>query len=173
MKTASAISGTGWAADAPAPTSWRSCAIAGSARYGVLALLLALGLQAAFLVHLQNYAGSFAVAAALIGSEAVARGAIAVPLAWLKPAREDGLGTSMTDLTPAVLASGAAIGAVIALLVVGSNAVALIVGAAVGSAFVALLARHFLGGFTGDVLGAAAATARIAALGALTLAVTP
>lgn len=50
---------------------------------------------------------------------------------------------------------------------------ALLGGALLGAGAITALAWRFIGGFTGDVLGAAAATARMAALGWLVLAFTP
>jgi len=141
--------------------------------YGVLALVLTLALQAAFLVSLQHYAGVGTVVAALIAAESAARGAIVVPLFFLPPARRDGLGAAMTGLTPwhlgltGLLAGGAAMACL------GANGIALLGGAVLGAGFVTLLAWRFIGGFTGDVLGAAAATARMTALAWLALTLTP
>jgi adenosylcobinamide-GDP ribazoletransferase len=141
--------------------------------YGVLALLLMLGLNGLLLVNLYHYAGLATVAAGLIASEAAARGAIAVPLGTMLPARADGMGQAMSDLQASTLGVGMLVAAVIALLFLGMNGFAVILGAAIGAAIVAALAGALLGGFTGDVLGAAAAMARAGGLGALVLMVTP
>lgn len=141
--------------------------------YGVLALVLMLGLHGLLLVNLYHYAGLGSVAAGLIASEAAARGALAVPLGTMLPARTDGLGQTMAGLQATNLAVGMLIAAVIALLALGLNGFAVILGAALGAAVISMLAGGFLGGFTGDVLGAAAATARVGALAALVLMVTP
>ena len=141
--------------------------------YGVMALMLTLALQATFLVSLQHYAGTGTVIAALIAAESAARGAIAVPLFFLLPARRDGLGATMTGLTGGQLSITALLASVVALACLGAGGIALLGGAVLGAAFVTLLAWRFLGGFTGDVLGAAAATGRMAALAWLTLICTP
>ncbi len=141
--------------------------------YGALALLMTLGLQASFLVSLQHYAGLAVVMAALISAETLARGAIAVPVALLRPVRPDGLGATMAAPPSVILLIGAGLAIAIAALLLGWLVAALILGALIGASLIALLAWSFLGGFTGDVLGAAAATARMTALGALTLAMTP
>jgi adenosylcobinamide-GDP ribazoletransferase len=142
--------------------------------YGVMALMLTLALQATFLVSLQHYAGTGTVIAALIAAESASRGAIAVPLFFLLPARRDGLGATMTGLTPGQLGMTVLIACGAALACLGTNgSIALIGGAVLGSGLVTVLAWRFIGGFTGDVLGAAAATARMAALAWLTLACTP
>jgi adenosylcobinamide-GDP ribazoletransferase len=141
--------------------------------YGVLALLLMLGLYGLLLVNLYHYAGLATVAAGLIASEAAARGAMAIPLGTMLPARTDGLGQTMAEMQATTLAVGMGIAAVLALLLLGINGFAVIFGAAIGAAAISILASGFLGGFTGDVLGAAAATARAGALGGLVLMVTP
>ena len=141
--------------------------------YGVLALLLTLALQTTFLVSLQHYAGVGTVFAALIAAESAARGAIVIPLFFLLPARRDGLGATITGLTPGQLGITGLLAATIAVTCLGADGIALLGGAMLGAVFVTVLAWRFLGGFTGDVLGAVAATARMTALGWLALAATP
>ena len=141
--------------------------------YGTLALFTTLGLQVAFLVSLEYYAGTAMAMGAIIGAEALARGAIALPVSSLKPARQDGLGVSMAGLSPRVFLSGVSVAIALPVLLLGVTAAALITGALAGAGAVSLLAWRFLGGYTGDVLGASAVTARMMALGALVLAVTP
>ncbi len=141
--------------------------------YGVLALVLTLALQATFLVSLQHYAGTAKVIAALIAAESAARGAIIVPLVFLLPARRDGLGATMTGFAARQLGITGLLAAGVAVACLGAGGVALLGGAVLGAAFVTMLAWRFLGGFTGDVLGAASATGRMAALGGLALSVTP
>jgi adenosylcobinamide-GDP ribazoletransferase len=141
--------------------------------YGVLALLLSFALQATFLVSLMNYAGVRTVIAALIAVESAARGAIVVPLLFLAPARRDGMGAALTGLTPVRLGAIALLAVGIAAACMGAKCIGIAGGAALGAAGISLLAWRFLGGFTGDALGAAAATARLTALAWLVLALTP
>jgi adenosylcobinamide-GDP ribazoletransferase len=141
--------------------------------YGVMALVMKLALQASLLVSLQHYAGVTTVAAALIAAEAAARGALIVPLVCLTPARRDGLGAAMKELRPAQVAAAGAIAAAIAIVCLQGLALMLLAGALLGGGVITALAWRFLAGFTGDVLGAAVTTARIAALGALILEVAP
>lgn len=141
--------------------------------YGVLALVLTLALQTTFLVSLQHYAGAGKVVAALIAAESAARGAMIVPLFFLLPAQRDGLGATMTGLTGGQLGITGVLAAGIAIACLGVHGIALLGGAVLGSAFVTLLAWRFLGGFTGDVLGAAATTSRMTALAWLALVCTP
>jgi adenosylcobinamide-GDP ribazoletransferase len=141
--------------------------------YGVLALVLTLALQAAFVVSLCHYAGAGTVIAALIAAESAARGGLVVPLYCLLPARRDGLGATMTGLTPGQLGITALLAGVVAVGCLGGLGMALLGGAALGAGCVTVLAWRFIGGFTGDVLGATAATARMTALGLLAWAATP
>ena len=141
--------------------------------YGSLALFLTLGLQLSFLISLHYYSGTACTMGAIIASEAVARGAIALPVAGLKPARHDGLGASMAGSFPRVFIVGASLAILLAAILLGTLSAYLVVGALLGAGLISALAWHFLGGYTGDVLGAAVVTARMMALGALLLAVTP
>ena len=88
-----------------------------------------------------------------------------MPLIFLLPARRDGLGATMTGLAAAQLGITGLLAAGVAVVCLGADATALLGGAVLGAAFVTVLAWRFLGGFTGDVLGAASATGRMAALG--------
>lgn len=141
--------------------------------YGALGLILTLALQTSFLVSLQHYAGAAMVMAGLIAAETAARGAIALPAACLKPARQDGLGASMKALSPSVFIVGVSFAIILPAVLLGGHAVFLLAGALAGAALITGLAWRFLGGHTGDVFGASAATARVCALAALVLAVTP
>ena len=141
--------------------------------YGVLALILTLGLQIALLINLHHYAGLQIVVAALIASEMTARGAIALPIILLTPARKDGLGRLLTEVQGNRFIVALLIATVLPTGFLGLYNVAMIGGVAIGAASITFLAWHFLGGFTGDVLGATAMTARITGLGALVLMVTP
>jgi adenosylcobinamide-GDP ribazoletransferase len=141
--------------------------------YGALALIFTLGLQFAFLVNIHYYAGHASVMGAIISAEALSRGAIALPVWSLRPARNDGLGPAMAALSTTTLLTGVTIAVLITVILLGAGAALMITGATLGTAFIALMAWHFLGGFTGDVLGAAAVTARMAGLAAFALAVTP
>ena len=124
-----------------------------SGTYGVLALVLTVGLRAAALAALGD-AGR--VAAALVAAHAAARGGFPLLLRALDPARADGLGATAGRPEAGLAWGAAALGGAIALIALGLGAgiVALIVtGAAM--ALVAGLARRRIGGYTGDILGAA------------------
>jgi adenosylcobinamide-GDP ribazoletransferase len=119
--------------------------------YGILALVLSIAARAGALAALGDplHAGL-----ALIAAHAASRGALPVMMRLLDPARTDGLGYAAGQPSAGNAAAAVAIGAVIALAVLGPRAglVALFL-AAVALALAATLARRQIGGYTGDVLG--------------------
>jgi adenosylcobinamide-GDP ribazoletransferase len=120
--------------------------------YGIIALILSIGLRA---VALAAIPGPIEGGLALIAAHAASRAFLAPAMWWLTPAREDGLGA--TAGTPGRITAliALAIGGFIALGMLGPvrGAVALVVsGMAVAAT--ATLARRQIGGYTGDVLGA-------------------
>jgi adenosylcobinamide-GDP ribazoletransferase len=124
----------------------------GIGAYGALALI-AYALLA--LTALSGLSASQA-ASALICGHTLGRWSTLPQLAWIEPAREDGLGASL-QAAPATLAIGSACAGVIAIvscgLVAGAAAIA---AAALATAAVALVAWRFVGGRSGDTLGASA-----------------
>jgi adenosylcobinamide-GDP ribazoletransferase len=120
--------------------------------YGVLALLLAVGLRAAGLAAIGT---SGRAIAALIAAHAVGRGVLPLVLRALEPARADGLGAEAgrPDAETAWLAAG--IAAVVALFALDFlPGIAALIATAAVTALAATLARRSFGGYTGDVLGA-------------------
>jgi adenosylcobinamide-GDP ribazoletransferase len=130
--------------------------------FGVLALLLGLGLRAAALAAL---ASSAAAAAALIAAHALSR-ALLPPLMSLLPlARERGLAAATGRPGRRDIWTALALGAAIAWLMEGFGVAMLLLFVAVlAAAAVGLLARAQIGGYTGDVLGAAQQAAETAVL---------
>jgi adenosylcobinamide-GDP ribazoletransferase len=119
--------------------------------YGALALMLSVGLRSA---ALSTIAVDSALPA-LIAAHSLSRGFMP-PVACLKPARDDGLGAPYASPPRPILLQAVAIGLVIAALALGLKA-ALIGSLAAGGATVLTtrLAKRQIGGFTGDVFGAA------------------
>jgi adenosylcobinamide-GDP ribazoletransferase len=116
--------------------------------FGALALLFSILLRSAAVAQL---ATPGRVAAALAGSAALARGGILLLLLLLKPARTDGLSSSLGTSTARAfigLALSVAIAAVTLPLFRCLAAAAICVAATTW------LARRQIGGHTGDVLGA-------------------
>lgn len=133
--------------------------------YGVLALVLVVAARVAALTAIGAPA---AVAVALAVSGAVSRAALPALLAWLPPARPDGLAAGAGRPVPAAIAVSIVLAMVPAVAMTGpARAAAAALAAAAAALAVGLLARRRLGGHTGDVLGAAQQAAEIAALLAL------
>ncbi|RXF75391.1 adenosylcobinamide-GDP ribazoletransferase [Hansschlegelia zhihuaiae] len=135
--------------------------------YGGVALALALLIRASLVAALVERTGADGAALGLIAAAALARPLAFLPATVLPPARPDGLGRSANPRKGAVVV-GAALGVAAAILLGGAAAglaaAALACGAA---AAVSAIAHRQIGGQTGDVCGAAAEAAEIAALAGL------
>lgn len=129
--------------------------------FGVLALIVTIGLRMAALADLSASTGL----AALIAVHAAARGFLPLVMQRLNPARADGLAVRAGRPRADQSLAAAAIGVVIALVALGptAGAVALVAGGLAAWAL-ASLARQRLGGYTGDVLGAIEQTGETAML---------
>lgn len=130
--------------------------------YGVLALVLSVGLRAGAIAAL---ATPLAAGAALVAAHAVSRAALPAAMVALPPARDDGLAAAsgrparihvMTALLIAGLLSLLALGP-------GPGSAGLLAGAA-AAVLVIGLAQAQIGGHTGDVLGAVQQAAETAVL---------
>lgn len=127
--------------------------------YGVLALILVVGMRAAALAAL---ATPELVIPALIGLAVASRACLSVLIWLLPPARGDGLGRGASELGR----GRALVAALIGLLCLSAFPVAL-PAVVVAAACVAWIAYRQLGGQTGDILGAAQQLAELAGLLAL------
>lgn len=125
--------------------------------YGALALVLSVALRAASL------AAAASPFVALVVAGACGRAAMLAVLRLIPPARREGLAAALGDVPPRAVTAGMAVAVAVALG--GWIAPLQVLGAAAGAALaVALVARRYLGGYTGDVLGAAAQVADISVL---------
>jgi adenosylcobinamide-GDP ribazoletransferase len=132
--------------------------------YGVLALVLGVGLRAAALTDLTPADA----AAALVAAHAASRAAIPLLMALLEPARHDGLAAGLGRPSELVLAQAVILGVLLCALVTGPFAgIVALSFAALALAGLEALARRQIGGYTGDVLGAAQQVTEIAILLAL------
>ncbi len=130
--------------------------------FAAVVLFLTLVLRIAVLAAL---ADPVVVGTILVAAAAASRTVMVAIMAWLAPARADGLGAASGVPGAGTLACGALISIGVA-FAVAPAAVAvgiLLTVAAVGTA-VAWLARRQIGGHTGDVLGAAQQVSEAAAL---------
>ena len=139
--------------------------------YGAIALALALMLRVTSLAALTERGLGLAIFA-LICAGAVSRTAGLLPLLLSAPARRDGAGAAMprpagdAPRLALILAGAASAPLLLAGLSVGQVACADI-AAALAAFAVTQLAKRQIGGYTGDVLGAAQQAAEIAVLLAL------
>ena len=122
--------------------------------YGALALGFSLALRALPLAMTAR------PELALVLAGALGRGAMLLPLLLLRPARPDGLGAALTPSHSRAW-TGLAITAALACAQPAAGLMALAAGLAITA-----LARRQIGGYTGDVLGAAEQLAECAALAA-------
>jgi adenosylcobinamide-GDP ribazoletransferase len=130
--------------------------------FGGLALMLSLAARGTALATL---AQPMRVAVALIVAAALGRGAIGVLLLTSVPARPDGLAADLRACRfgRTVLGPGIAAALAFALLPSGT-ALGATVGALVSALAIAWIAHRQLGGYTGDVLGAAVVVTECAVL---------
>ena len=134
--------------------------------YGVLALILSMGLRATLLAVAVGTAGGWAAALLLVASGALSRAGVVAGLAWLAPARGDGLGHSVGRPTAQVWMTALGLGVGIAATAIwplagGAVLARGLAGAALGAGVVFALAKHQIKGQTGDVNGAAIIVAEI------------
>jgi adenosylcobinamide-GDP ribazoletransferase len=130
--------------------------------YGVIALILALGLAATGLADVPPEAALAALLFAATGS----RLAMLVVLDRLPPAREDGLGRSASGAAQGTWFPGALAVGVLAAWIGPASLPALAAMAAAASA-TAWLAQRRIGGQTGDVLGATQVASEVTCILAL------
>ena len=133
--------------------------------YGVLALVLAVGMKAG---SLSGFNDPALAAAAVIVAHTLSRAVLPMVMVVLAPARTSGLGKAAGRPKREDAAMAAAIGVLIAVLAlgVGPGLVATAL-AALGVAAVAWLAQRHIGGYSGDVLGAAQQVAEVLVLAGL------
>jgi len=130
--------------------------------YGVVALILAVGLKAAVLSGLPGPGVAWAAFAA---AHALSRAVMAPCMAWMAPARTDGLGHGAGRVDGPGMVQALALGGLAALVLLGWQAgLAAIAAAAAAAWVVARLARRRFGGYTGDVLGTVQQAAEVSVL---------
>jgi adenosylcobinamide-GDP ribazoletransferase len=119
--------------------------------FGVVALVFSIGLRAAALGAI---AEPIHVGLALVAAHAASRGVLPVLMHVMAPARADGLGATAGRPSRTVAILAAALGAAIALALLGPRTGALALGLSCGAVILAaILAQRQIGGYTGDILG--------------------
>jgi adenosylcobinamide-GDP ribazoletransferase len=136
--------------------------------YGVLALILATGLKASAITTLLSDGDATSLIIAMAVAHGGARALIPPVTLWLSNASEAGLGKMAGRPKMSTVQISLAISAVSLLIMLPASTavVAGVIGCA-AAAGVAVLARHQIGGYTGDVLGAVEQAVEIAMLLAL------
>ncbi len=129
--------------------------------YGVLALVLSVALQAALLAAI---AAPGAVAVALLAGHALSRGLLPAVMWALPPARPEGLAGGLGRIPGRAAAQAAVLGAGAAVLFGAWAGLLAVVLALAAVVWLAAVARRQIGGYTGDVLGAAQQLAALASL---------
>ncbi len=132
--------------------------------YGALALILAIAIRGAALAAIPPEA----TIPALIAAGALGRGAILAVLVLLRPVRNDGLAATLGRLRPGRAIAGLLLAAAASAMLPLRAALPCILCAAIAAAAVSALAKRQVGGYTGDILGAAEVAAECAVLCAVT-----
>ena len=130
--------------------------------FGVLALIFAIVVKVSILADLHTNGVAFS---ALIAAVAISRGMMPLLMYFMKPARADGLGSEAGR--PSGEAAGMAViisGLISVIIFDGWLSILILFSAAIAVIGLGLLAQRRLGGYTGDVLGAAQQFAEIAVL---------
>jgi adenosylcobinamide-GDP ribazoletransferase len=131
--------------------------------YGIIALVFSLALRGAALAALAPSGPR--VGLALVAAHVVSRAALPIVMRQLVPARSDGLGASAGQPDDAAIAWCLGIGIIASLLCLGfSRGLLAVLITTAAIALFAALARRQIGGYTGDVLGAAQQIAEITML---------
>ncbi|KAF0119413.1 MAG: adenosylcobinamide-GDP ribazoletransferase [Rhodospirillaceae bacterium] len=136
--------------------------------FGVLALVFGVTLRAAAVAAVGTK-GVDAVVVALVVAESMGRAAMPLVMRFAPPARPDGLGAAVAaaDQAKSIVATVIAVATALVLALVllppgPAGGAGLAMGIAVG--WVTVSARRHIGGYTGDVLGAAGYAAASAVL---------
>lgn len=130
--------------------------------YGVIAIVLSLGLRSACIAYLAEGTDALLV---LVAASSGSRSLFSTMLCWLPPARTDGLGASLQRPSTSMAIMTLAIGATVVILCLGPlRGVLALSMIAVSVALLGMLALRKIGGQTGDVLGCTQQICEIAIL---------
>ena len=131
--------------------------------YGAVALILSLGARWAVLGALLQ-AGTGVAVPAILAAAILSRASLPVLMTALPNARATGLSQSVGPVAPRTAFGAAGVAITLSILLLGSGAFWPVIWVGLVSAAMAALARHKIGGQTGDVLGATQQLTEIAVL---------
>jgi adenosylcobinamide-GDP ribazoletransferase len=129
--------------------------------FGAIALIVSVAGRAAAIASIGE---PLFVLGALVATAAVSRAMMPALISFGSPAKPDGLGAMAGKPNAGVWGVSLLLAAAIAAIAAPAGWLACLVAAAAGAALVAWFARRNLGGYTGDVLGAAQQVAELFAL---------
>lgn len=147
--------------------------------FGVVALVVVLGLEAALIADILGRAGPIAAFAAILAAATLSRVAALAPMALLPPARSDGLAAAAGAVSSRDLVIGASVACLLAgvglFVLFGTRGAPLVLllcvmAASITAMLLTRLAKAQIGGHTGDVAGATQKLASVAVLAALVVA---
>ena len=130
--------------------------------FGVLALILSVLLRAAVLSAAPSAVAALGV---MVAAGALSRASFPAVMLLLPPARADGLGAGAGQPDRTIALQAAVVAAPFAAMGLGfGGAIAGFLAVAAAAALIAAVAKRAIGGYTGDVLGAAQQAGEIAVL---------
>lgn len=132
--------------------------------YGVLALVITYALLVGVLSAIASHASDAETAIIIIVCTMLSRTALAIPMVLLAPARDDGLGKLFGRPSMANIVVGTLWPLAVAATLAPEMTLVILAAIVVGAVVTTALARRYLGGHTGDVLGAVIMTSFAAGL---------
>ena len=141
--------------------------------FAMLALIFVILIKWTVLTAIMEESSLFA-ASAIVAASIVSRIAFLVPVCFMNPIKEDGLGAALGSLNPASLILPLGVGAGALFFVLFGNIIAIatsLIAAAVIAFGISILAEKKLGGYNGDIAGATQQISEAVALVSFTITV--
>lgn len=138
--------------------------------FAMLALIFVILIKWTALIAIMEES-SFSAASAIVAASIVSRIAFLVPVCFMSPVKEDGLGAALGSLNPAslILPLGVGAGALFFVLFDIIAIAASLIACAVVAFGIAILAEKKLGGYNGDIAGATQQISEAVALVSFTI----
>ena len=141
--------------------------------FAMLALIFVILIKWTALIAIMEES-PLSAASAIVAASIVSRVAFLVPVCFMSPIKEDGLGAALGSLNPASLILPLGVGAGALFFVLFGNIIAIaasLIVAAVAAFVIAILAEKKLGGYNGDIAGATQQISEAVALVSFTITV--